>query len=335
MKPTCTLFALAAGLLFSSIPARAGEGSITYEGKVGPGKGKHVVLISGDEEYRSEEGLPMLGKILSQHHGFKCTVLFSVNGDGVIDPENQKSLTDPAALDSADAIIMLLRFRQWDHAAVEKFDAACERGIPIIGLRTSTHAFLGEKKGFGKRVLGEGWVSHWGRHKKEGALGVIEPTAKNHPILRGCGIIFGDSDVYEVYPPDDADILVRALVVDSLTADGKPVDYKKKRRPGGEEKSVNDPPMPVAWTREYKWDSGKTSKIFTTTLGAATDLLTEGTRRMVVNSVFWGLGIDVPEKADVSFVDPYQPTFFGFGTYRKGIRPEDHALGKELKAASE
>jgi hypothetical protein len=204
--------------------------------------------------------------------------------------------------------------------------------VPIIGLRTSTHAFLCAKKGFGKRVLGEGWVSHWGAHKKEGALGVIEPSAKDSPILRGCDVIFGDSDVYEVYPPDDAQILVRGLVVDSLTPDGKPVDYKKKRRTGGEEKSVNDPPMPVAWAREYKWDSGKTSKIFATTLGAATDLAHEGTRRMVVNAVYWGLGMEVPDKADVEVVDPYKPTFFGFGTFRKGIRPEDHALGKELKA---
>ena len=33
---------------------------VVYEGADGPGKGKHIVLISGDEEYRSEEALPML-----------------------------------------------------------------------------------------------------------------------------------------------------------------------------------------------------------------------------------------------------------------------------------
>ena len=66
---------------------------IVYEGKDGPGKGKHIVLLSGDEEYRSEEGLPMLGKILSQRHGFKCTVLFSMNpADGTIDPNNETNV---------------------------------------------------------------------------------------------------------------------------------------------------------------------------------------------------------------------------------------------------
>src|ERR1043166_3013854 len=76
-------------------------------------KNKHVVLLSGDEEYRSEEALPMLAKILSQRHGFKCTVLFALDKDGTINPTNTHSLPGAEALDSADAIIMLLRFREW------------------------------------------------------------------------------------------------------------------------------------------------------------------------------------------------------------------------------
>ena len=87
---------------------------IVYEGKSGPGNGKHVVLLSGDEEYRSEEGLPMLAKILSQRHGFKCSVLFSVDDEGVIDPNDQTSLAGAESLESADAIVMLLiRYDQW------------------------------------------------------------------------------------------------------------------------------------------------------------------------------------------------------------------------------
>src|SRR5436309_7316253 len=86
---------------------------VVYQGKTGPGQGKHVVFLTGDEEYRSEEGLPMLAKILSQRHGFKCTVLFPVDADGTINPDNNKSLPGAAALDTADAIVMLLRFRVW------------------------------------------------------------------------------------------------------------------------------------------------------------------------------------------------------------------------------
>ena len=141
---------------------------VTYEGKAGPGKGKHVVLLAGDEEYRSEEALPQLAKILSQRHGFTCTVLFSVDTNGVINPKAGGSLTHPEALDSADAIVMSLRFRHWDADAMKHFEGAFNRGVPIIALRTSTHAFngfakgspwekwnYGNKGGFGKQVLGE------------------------------------------------------------------------------------------------------------------------------------------------------------------------------------
>ena len=42
---------------------------VVYDGFDGAGKGMHIVLISGDEENRSEEALPQLGKIFAKHHG--------------------------------------------------------------------------------------------------------------------------------------------------------------------------------------------------------------------------------------------------------------------------
>ncbi len=59
---------------------------LTYPGGQGPGAGKHIVLIAADQEYRSEQSLPMLARTLSEHHGFHCTVLFSVNDEGLVDP---------------------------------------------------------------------------------------------------------------------------------------------------------------------------------------------------------------------------------------------------------
>ena len=94
------------------------------------GQGKHIVFLSGDEEYRSEEGLPMLAKILSQRHGFKCTVLFAIDADGMIDPNNTKSLPGAEALDSADAIVMLTRPRVWPDEPMKHFVAACEPRHP-------------------------------------------------------------------------------------------------------------------------------------------------------------------------------------------------------------
>src|SRR4051812_7452962 len=85
---------------------------VTFEGKTGPGKGKHIVLISGDEEYRSEEGLPMLAKLLAEHHGFKTTVCFAVDpATGEINPNFSKNIPGLEALDSADLMIIQTRFR--------------------------------------------------------------------------------------------------------------------------------------------------------------------------------------------------------------------------------
>jgi hypothetical protein len=322
---------------------RAEDTSITYEGKTGPGRGRHVVLLAGDEEYRSEEALPMLAKILSERHGFTCTVLFPVDADGTINPKNTRSLSNPAALDEADAIVMLLRFRAWPDETMRRFDRRVKAGTPIVALRTSTHAFNGfpegspweswnynNQGGFGKRVLGETWISHWGRHKIEGTRGVIEPAQREHEILRGVTDVFGDTDVYEAYPPADATILLRGLVVRGLTPDAPPASYTKRRATDKQEQDVNDPAMPVVWTRLHKNEAGTTNRVLTTTMGSATDLESEGLRRLLVNGVYWGLGLDVPPKADVRYVDEYTPSFYGFDGFRKGLRASDFAPGRKV-----
>jgi hypothetical protein len=325
------------------LSARAQQTSLTYPAKSGPGQGRHIVFLAGDEEYRSEEGLPMLAKILSQRHGFKCTVLFSVDPDGTINPKNGKSLSNASALDSADAVVMLLRFRAWPDEDMARFDKVLKAGKPIIALRTSTHAFNGlpggspwetwnynNQGGFGKRVLGETWLTHWGKHKSEATRGAIEPSQRNHPLLRGITNIFGDTDVYEAYPPADATILVRGVVLAGMTPDAAPANYRKPRSTDKVEQGINDPAMPVVWTRMHKNDTGTTNRILTTTMGSATDLENEGVRRLVVNGVYWGLGLKVPAKADVTYVDEYKPSFYGFDGFRKGLHAPDFELGKTV-----
>ena len=115
---------------------------MVYEGGEGPGKGKHVVFISGDEEYRSEEALPQLAKIFSKHHGFKSTVLFSINKKtGLIDPETLNNIPGLEVLESADLMIMALRFRELPDDQMKHIIDYTNSGKPIIGLRTSTHPF--------------------------------------------------------------------------------------------------------------------------------------------------------------------------------------------------
>lgn len=329
---------LALVLLLAACGSAFAEDYITYQ-PAGAAKNKHIVFISGDEEYRSEEGLPMLAKILSQRHGFRATVLFSLGADGTIDPTDQRSVTGAELLDSADAIVMLIRYRNWPDGDAKHFVDAFHRGIPIIALRTSTHGFQYREEhttsyrwlnDFGKQVLGEEWVSHWGKHKFEATLGIPEPSAQGDPILNGVHDVFGDTDVYEAHPPADAKILLRGKVLRGMSPTDGPAAYEKQRRSDGQTQDVNQPMMPVAWTRVFRNTAGTSNRIFCTTMGAATDLQSEGLRRLVVNAVYWGLEMPVPPNADVAYIDPYKPSPYGFDGFRKGIRVDDHALGKTL-----
>jgi len=326
----CRAFLLAAALLFV-LPARASEG-VVFEGGAGPGHGRRIVFLAGDEEYRSEEGLPMLAKILAARHGFTCTVLFSINPAGNIDPDCQTNMPGIQALDTADLCVMLMRFREFPDAQMKHFVDYVNSGKPIIALRTSTHAFAYSRNknspyakydwsnhewpgGFGQQVLGETWINHYGSHGKESTRGVVNQSLKDHPVLQGVTDLWWPSDVYEVKhrPPDDQ-VLVWGQVLTGMKPDDPPVAGPK-----------NNPPMPVVWLREYKGDAGKTSKIVTTTAGAAVDLQNEGLRRLLVNACYWTLGLtdQMPAKADVAYVDAYTPSFFGFGKGKKGVKPSD------------
>lgn len=277
-------------------PAAAADSWVGYPGGDGPGKGKHVVLVSGDEEYRSEEGLPQLGKILARHHGFRCTVLFAINpADGTIDPDNRRNIPGLEALRTADLMIIATRFRELPDEQMQYVAEYLEAGKPVLGMRAAVAFSVkpGEKYakygfqstewsgGFGQQVLGQTWISHHGQHGKESTRGVIAPGAEQHPIVRGCDDIWGPTDVYTVRLPlpGDSKPLVLGQVLSGMNPTDTPVTGKK-----------NDPLMPVAWTKSYQGAQSQVGRVFTTTMGAATDLESEGFRRLLVNGVYWCVG---------------------------------------------
>ena len=83
--------------------------------------------------------------------------------------------------------------------------------------------------------------------------------------------------------------------------------------------------MPLAWLRNYTGEQGRTSRVFTTTMGAAVDLESEGLRRLLVNTAYWAVGMEnkIPAKANVDYVGEYKPGWFGFGKFKPGLKPED------------
>jgi hypothetical protein len=321
------LLTVALGCLLGT-QARAADPWVVYEGSDGPGKGKHIVLVSGDEEYRSEEALPQLAKILAKHHGFKCTVLFAVGKDGTIDPNVRDNIPGLDALRTADLLVLFTRFRDLPDDQMKLVVDYVESGRPIVGLRTATHAFdIKDGKtfaryswkskdwegGFGRQVLGETWISHHGQHAKQSTRGIIAKGAEDHPILRGIkdGDIWGPTDVYGVRLP--------------LPGDSQPLVLGQVKPAAGK---PNDPMMPVAWIKTYTGAEGKPARVFTTTMGASQDLQNEGVRRLLVNACYWALGMSDKISADskVDIVGQFKPHPFRFGGFEKGVSPADYAM---------
>src|SRR3954462_2680962 len=169
--------------------AFAAEDRLTLTGKTGLGKGKRIVLVSGDEEYRSEQALPQLARILAERHGFDCVVLFAIDPkDGSINPNFASNIPGLEALDSADLLVLFTRFRDLPDAQMKHFVDYVESGRPIVALRTATHAFdlktsktyeryswnnKGWDGGFGRQILGETWIAHHGKHGVQSTRGVF------------------------------------------------------------------------------------------------------------------------------------------------------------------
>src|SRR5580765_2831516 len=129
-------------LLLFTLPWLLAGAGIVFQGTSGPGKGKHIVLVSGDDEYRSEEALPQLAKILATHHGFTCTVLFAIDpATGDIAPDRHQNIPGLEALDSADLLILFTRFRDLPDAQMKHIVDYVESGRPVVAMRTATHAF--------------------------------------------------------------------------------------------------------------------------------------------------------------------------------------------------
>lgn len=325
MKMAATFLLLSAGLTGAGVP-----GGVVHKGDKAPGRGKHIVLVAGDHEYRSEETLPALARILSRHHGFKCTTIFTVHPvTGFIDPAADH-LPGAAALNGADLMVIFTRFKDLPDDQMRHIDAYLKRGGPVVGLRTATHAFKiddpGKKYarysfhhqgpdylgGFGRQVLGETWAGHYGQNHVQSTRMFILRDAMSHPVMRGVDDIHVQAGGYWANPMPDSTILALTQPLNGLRPDS-PIDFTKR-------------PTPGAWVRTYRHAKGE-ARVFTTTQGASEDLLNPGFRRMLVNACFWAAGLEADIRPDlkIDFVGPYHPATYRFEGHRRGVYPEDLA----------
>ena len=260
----------------------------TWAGSQTAPRAPHVVFVTGDDEYRSEITMPMIAAILEKTHGITTTIAYARPK-----PQTKDNIEGLEALDTADLLVMFTRFRALPEGQLQHILRYIESGKPIVGLRTSTHAFLypdGHPRqalndGFGRDVFGQKWITH---HGSQSSTDVGPKPNYEHPILRGVGFFRARSWLYHVEPLNgEATILLEGTARNS----------NKNFRP--------EFPLeqPVAWTRQYKQ-----SRVFFTTLGHPDDFAQASMRRLVINGIYWALGREVPARgADATVVGTYEP----------------------------
>jgi glucose/arabinose dehydrogenase len=302
---------------------------LIYPGSEAPGAGKHIVLIAADQEYRSEQSLPMLAKILSERYGFHCTVLFSLNENGDVDPTQKIRWQDESVLHnipglehlpSADLMILFSRLVTLPEEQLAYIYKYLDSGKPIIGFRTANHGFIGfdyNKDGarvkFGDDVLGGSFRGHHGRWHQDSTRGIIIEDQSSHPILQGVSNIWGPSDVYRTYPEG-------ASLSDECTAlvMGQPLMNRKRNSPVNKELI----PLPVAWVKNWTGNLGKTARVFHSTMGSGKDFESAGLRKLAINAVYWCLGMEsqIDPNSSVEVIGTFEPLSSGFNYEKLGVK---------------
>jgi type 1 glutamine amidotransferase len=250
-------------------------------------KNPRIVFVTGDDEYRSEYSMPAMGRILQARYGFRVSVAYAKPT-----PQSNKNIEGLEALEDADIAVFYLRWRELPADQMRRILAYLDSGRPLVGLRTSTHAFRYPKgsefekwnDGFGREVFGQKWIRHHGHLSSTDVT--LVPEQAHHPILRGVERSFHVRSWLYVVNPLEGDCTPLAI--------GRSVNPQDGKDAG---------PQPVAWTKTWRG-----ARVFFTTLGHPEDFQVEAFRRLFLNGVLWASGMEVPKGgANAAFVGEYQP----------------------------
>jgi lysophospholipase L1-like esterase/type 1 glutamine amidotransferase len=280
---------------------------------------RHVAFVAGDDEYRSEESLPMLAALAARELGVRTTVCLPRNTDGAVDPSCKTHIDNLCAIDSADALVLFTRFRELPDDELRRITDHASLGRAMLGFRTSTHAFLypegsthrDTNDAWPRATFGQKWITHHG-HFDDGKAPLtdvaIDAPAKAHPILRGVAPFAAFSWLYHVDGGGDAlqqpcEILLRGTAL----------------RSGHEDQQRFPRTQPVAWTKVTQRED-REQRVFFTTLGHPYDFREEPMRRMCLQAIAWALRRDdsIPENGmRCEPASPFLPSNSGMGAHRR------------------
>ena len=302
------------------------------------GERARVVFVTGDEEYRSEESMPMLAAILQRDHGVDPVVLFSQT-DGAIDRDRPDHIPGLEALADADLLVLFTRFRALPPDQMRHVVNYVQSGRPVVGFRTGTHAFLypgghPHADEFGAwneekiaALVGQRWIKHHG-HFADGENFLTEVTESSDAGAPGESLILNGVDtpfrayswLYHVEGGGDSLAKGSVPLLTGRSLRSKPLAAGEADR--------YPPVQPVAWTKTNPFSpaGAEPGRVFFTTLGHPYDFKREPVRRLAVQGVLWALGREAeipPRGVSVEYDGVYDPANSGFGTGRKGLKPAE------------
>lgn len=253
-----------------------------------------ISFVAADEECHSDSTMPLLATLLealgSDAKIATTQMHYATADDGTGSPSKtpdasaRTSLTDGARMSYADCTVLCMRERELGYNTMLSFTAATTQGLPLVGFRSSLHAFAYPNDAGGKQwndkfpreQFGASWKFQHGISSKTRVLAPDAEAAK-HAILAGVVI------------PTEGLVLPSSLIeIEPLTPDcrvllwGEAMDSERKEAAQKQ---------PILWTRELKRENDlPPRRIAFTTLGDQGDFANPEFRVISVQMIAWAIG---------------------------------------------
>jgi uncharacterized protein len=286
--------------------------------------GSKIVFVTGEREYRSEESMSMIAQLAKRELNADVKVCYALDTKGMIDPNITNNIVGLEALSSADLMVLYIGDQTLPEDQLKYILDYVDSGKPIVGFRTSTHAFNYKKdsekeylnEDWPREVFGQKWIADHGQF-----LDGVDPLTevnfytnqKEYPVLRGIKPFLAFSSLYHVENNGEP---IYGDYVALLTGRSLRSNYAESQ----EYPTDN----PVAWIKTYTGKSGSPARVFFTTLGHPDDFKESAMRKLSLNGVTWALGMEATIPADGFNVEiaGYEPSLIGVGDfYKKGQKP--------------